>query len=104
MTISAVELKELLETEESIQLIDVREQFEWDICHIKGAQLMSMNSIPNRMEDIGKDRKTVVYCHHGMRSQRVIDYLNREGFDNLLNLEGGIHAWAMQVDLDMAKY
>ena len=104
MTISAVELKELLETEKSIQLIDVREQFEWDICHIKGAQLMSMNSIPNRKEEIDKNQKTVLYCHHGVRSQRVIDYLQRQGFDNLLNLQGGIHAWAMQVDPNMEKY
>tara|TARA_B100001250_G_C19146097_1_gene505901 strand:+ start:68 stop:400 length:333 start_codon:yes stop_codon:yes gene_type:complete len=104
MTLTAVELKGLMEAESSIQIIDVREPFEWDICHIKGAQLIPVNSIPNRKEKINKNQKTVVYCHHGMRSQRVIDYLNIEGFDNLLNLEGGIHAWAMQVDSDMTKY
>tara|TARA_B110000467_G_scaffold138890_1_gene137934 strand:- start:403 stop:825 length:423 start_codon:yes stop_codon:yes gene_type:complete len=104
MTLTVVELKELLEADKSIQLIDVRESFEWDICHIEGAQLMPMNSIPDMMEDIDKNKRTVVYCHHGMRSQRVIDYLVREGFDNLLNLEGGIHAWAIQVDADMEKY
>lgn len=104
MVLTVVELKNLLETDQSIQLIDVREPSEWEICYIEGAQLMPMNSISNRMADIDKNKKTVVYCHHGVRSQRVIDYLAREGFDNLWNLEGGIHAWAMQVDLDMLKY
>lgn len=104
MVLTVLELREVLESEQAIQLIDVRETSEWNICHIEGALLMPMNSIPNRMEEIDKSQKTVMYCHHGVRSQRVIDYLQCQGFDNLLNLQGGIHAWAMQVDPEMEKY
>lgn len=102
--ISATNLHKRLAAGDSLQLIDVRETFEWNICHIEGAALIPMNAIPERLNEIASDREVVVYCHHGMRSQRVIDYLSKQGDFNLLNLEGGIHAWAMEVDGKMATY
>ena len=103
--ISAKELNELINSAEKIQIIDVREHFEWDICHIEGALNIPMNLIVESIDKISKDITTVVMCHHGVRSMNVIDYLKSiGGYKNLINLEGGIHAWATDVDKSMSTY
>ena len=53
---------------------------------------------------ICKDKKTVVMCHHGMRSMNTIQYLKTKGFNKLINLDGGIHAWAVEIDSEMETY
>lgn len=102
--ISATELNDLLLSDEKINLLDVREYFEWDICHIDGAENIPMNLIDECIDEITKDTPTVVICHHGVRSMNVIHYLKTKGYNNLINLDGGIHAWATQVDENMATY
>ena len=82
----------------------MREYFEWDICHIEGAQNIPMNLIDECIDEVSKDLTTVVICHHGVRSMNVIHYLEVKGFDKLINLEGGIHAWATEIDTNMATY
>ena len=103
-SISAKELKELINSAEKIQIIDVREHFEWDICHIEGALNIPMNLIVESIDKISKDIITVVICHHGIRSMNVIHYLESIGYKKLINLEGGIHAWATDVDKSMSTY
>lgn len=103
-TISAKELAKNLSNNKSVNILDVREYFEWDICHIDGAENIPMNLIDECIDEISKTAPTVVVCHHGVRSQNVIQYLEIKGFKNLINLEGGIHAWATEVDTDMATY
>jgi len=103
-SISAKACAELLNSSQEIQIIDVREYFEWDICHIEGALNIPMNLIDECMDEISKDITTVVMCHHGVRSMNVIHYLEVKGFDKLINLEGGIHAWATEIDPNMATY
>lgn len=102
--ITAQELNEILSSGEKIQIIDVREPYEWDICHIEGAQNIPMNLIDESLDKISKDHSSVVMCHHGMRSMSVIHYLKMKGFNKLINLEGGIHAWANEVDKNMETY
>jgi rhodanese-related sulfurtransferase len=85
-------------------LLDVREQWEYDTCHIDGSLLMPMHTIPPRIDDLDEDAAIVCICHHGMRSMQVAAFLERHGFSQLSNLTGGIHAWAAQVDGAMAKY
>jgi sulfur-carrier protein adenylyltransferase/sulfurtransferase len=103
-SISVKELKERLDQGEEIQLIDVREPFEYQICKLE-AELIPMNTIPMNLERIHTQNPVVVFCHHGMRSAMVIDYLEKNaGHTNLYNLEGGIHAWAKEVDNEMAVY
>ncbi|HAV14252.1 MAG TPA: hypothetical protein DCX06_12280, partial [Opitutae bacterium] len=63
-----------------------------------------MGQIPDRAEALPQDGKLVVYCHHGMRSMNVCQYLEARGFTNTINLGGGIHAWALQVDPNMSRY
>ncbi|PQA60754.1 molybdopterin-synthase adenylyltransferase MoeB [Siphonobacter curvatus] len=103
--ISAIELMRQLKREPDTFLLDVRNSDEYEVCHLPGAVLIPMPTIPTSVKHIPRDRPVIVYCHHGMRSASVIQYLEQEhGYDNLTNLDGGIHAWADEVDLRMAKY
>ena len=86
-SISAKELNELINSVEKIQIVDVRDHFEWDICHIKGALNIPMNLISESIDKISKDITTIVMCHHGVRSMNVIHYLESKGYKNLINLE-----------------
>ncbi len=102
--ISAQQLAALLQGEESIQVIDVREPWEFEICHI-GGELIPMQTIPNYFDKVAKDKPVIVHCHHGVRSANVIHWLQKtHGFTNLYNLEGGIHAWSEEVDSSVATY
>jgi rhodanese-related sulfurtransferase len=85
-------------------LLDVREQWEFDTCHVEGAALMPMNSIPARIDDLDEDAAIVCICHHGARSMQVAAFLERNGFARVTNLTGGMHAWALQVDGAMPTY
>ncbi|TFW20633.1 rhodanese-like domain-containing protein [Duganella callida] len=85
-------------------LLDVREQWEVETCHIDGALHIPMNTIPARIDDLDEDATIVCICHHGARSMQVAAYLEHHGFGKMVNLTGGIHAWALQVDSTMAKY
>jgi rhodanese-related sulfurtransferase len=85
-------------------LLDVREKWEYEICHIDGATLMSMHTIPARIDDLDEDAEIVCICHHGARSMQVAAFLERNGFGKLSNLTGGMHAWALHVDSSMPKY
>ncbi|MFT4030952.1 MAG: molybdopterin-synthase adenylyltransferase MoeB [Siphonobacter sp.] len=104
-SVTAAELDALLKQYPETFLLDVRQPDEYDLCHLPNAVLIPMPAIPNGYRHIPRDRPVVVYCHHGMRSASVIQYLKQEhGYQNLSNLEGGIHAWADEIDLRMVKY
>jgi rhodanese-related sulfurtransferase len=82
----------------------VREPWEFETCHIEGATLMPMQSIPARLDDLDEDAEIVCICHHGARSLQVAAFLEHHGFGQVTNLTGGVHAWAVQVDAAMPKY
>jgi rhodanese-related sulfurtransferase len=85
-------------------LLDVREDWEFETCKIAGSVQIPMHLIPVRVSDIDDDREVVCICHHGARSMQVAAFLERNGFSNVTNLTGGVHAWAVQVDPSMPKY
>ncbi len=85
-------------------LLDVRENWEFETCRIDGSVQIPMNTIPARIDDLDEDAEIVCICHHGARSMQVAAFLERNGFGKMVNLTGGIHAWALQVDSTMAKY
>ncbi len=85
-------------------LLDVREPWEFEVCHIEGSRLMPMNSIPEKFSELDKNQSIVCICHHGMRSWQVAAFLERQGFTQVINLEGGVDAWAQEVDAAMATY
>ena len=103
--ITATELKELFDSGEDLQLIDVREPFEYEIARIPGAKLIPLGEVVNRICEIQKGKKTVVQCKGGVRSAKAIGYLKDAGFEGrLINLKGGIGAWSDTVDPSVAKY
>lgn len=85
-------------------LLDVREPWEYGVCHIEGAQLMPMASVPARLNQLDPVRETVVICHHGVRSFHVARLLEHSGFSNVINLTGGVDAWAKEADPTMPTY
>jgi len=100
-----VELESRLGAAEAAPLLlDVREPWEFDICHIDGAVLIPMHQVPSRLGELDPDRETVVICHHGLRSYQVTSFLERCGFRRVINLQGGMAAWARDVDATVPTY
>lgn len=103
--ISVNDLHQQLESEQAAPvLIDVREPWEFERCHIAGSQLIPMRKIPETVDKLNPDQQTVVICHTGMRSHQVCLFLEHSGFSQVLNLTGGVHAWARQIDNTMETY
>ncbi|MGD1281526.1 adenylyltransferase/sulfurtransferase MoeZ [Mycobacterium seoulense] len=105
-TITPRELRELLDSGKKLALIDVREPAEWDIVHIDGAQLIPQSSI-NSGEGLAKlpqDRMPVLYCKTGVRSAEALAAVHKAGFSDAVHLQGGIVAWAQQMQPDMVMY
>lgn len=85
-------------------LLDVREPWEFQICHLANSVSMPMRAVPARIAELDRDAETVVICHHGMRSYQVAMFLEREGFSRVYNLTGGVDGWARTVDTSMPVY
>lgn len=105
LEITPTELKEYLELADPPPLLlDVREPHEWDICRIPGSRLIPMNQVPEHSGELNPEQETIVICHYGGRSARVATYLMQIGFSKVINLTGGVDAWAREVDPDMPTY
>lgn len=102
--ISPQELKKKLDVDESIYLLDVREETEYDIVHLEGAKLIPLNTLPQHVDNLPSDEEIVVYCHHGQRSLYATAYLHQNGFTNTTNLTGGIDQWAAEIDTTLRRY
>jgi len=85
-------------------LVDVRTQREWEICRLQGAQLLPLAELANRWQELDSEREIVVYCHHGHRSARAVDFLRRVGLERARNLTGGIDAWSQEIDPSVPLY
>lgn len=99
----ASELSDYLQSASPL-LLDVREPWEFEICHLADSVNIPMGQIPQQLELVRAAEECVVICHHGVRSMQVISYLVQQSCDKLINLDGGVDAWAHQVDQDMALY
>jgi molybdopterin/thiamine biosynthesis adenylyltransferase/rhodanese-related sulfurtransferase len=107
--IGAAELRDRLDAGDPIALIDVREPHEWDIVNLGsyGARLIPLGELPERLSelsDLNSADEIVVYCRTGRRSARAVGMLQEAGFMRVLNLRGGMHAWADEVDPTAPKY
>lgn len=97
--ISAIELKELMDKKADFQLIDVREEYEFDEVNING-KLIPMGEALERASEIDKNKQVVIHCRSGKRSATVINALeNQLGYTNLYNLRGGIMAYIDEVGI-----
>jgi len=85
-------------------ILDVREPWELDICAFDGSLNIPMAALPGRLGELPDDRPVVVVCHHGMRSLHATQWLRAQGHDQACNLQGGIDAWASQIDATMKRY
>ncbi|MFD6196270.1 adenylyltransferase/sulfurtransferase MoeZ [Mycobacteriaceae bacterium NPDC060252] len=105
-TITPRELRELLDADKKVALIDVREPVEWDIVHIDGAELVPKSTLESGdgLAKLPQDRQAVLYCKTGIRSAEALVAVKKAGFSDAVHLQGGIAAWAKQVDPDMVMY
>ena len=102
--LSVTELQQRLASINDILLLDVREDNEVALCTLPDYVHIPMNLIPLRHNELPDNRTIVVYCHHGIRSLQVAMYLAHIGFEQVINLKGGIDAWAREIDTHMTRY
>ena len=99
------ELKEFLDQADTNPLLlDVREPWEFERCHIPNSTLVPMRQIPNEIQNLSPDQEIVVICHHGIRSRAVANYLAQHDFTNIINLSTGVDGWAKDIDSSMPIY
>jgi adenylyltransferase/sulfurtransferase len=101
--ITVKELKRRIDAGEDVQLIDVREPYEYQIAQI-GGKLIPQNDVPQRLGEIDRDREVVVHCKSGGRSQRIAEFLKQSGYPRVANVAGGILAWSDEIDPKVPKY
>jgi len=103
-TITASELKEMQDRDESFLLVDVREPAEWEIVRIPGAVLIPKGDLPSKLAELPQDRPIVTYCKTGVRSAEALALLKQAGFADAKHVQGGVTAWATQVDKSQPVY
>ena len=100
-----IEVKEMIDSNPVLKIIDVREQWEFDKCHIEKSTHIPMGKIPDSIDFFKDTGEYVLVCHHGIRSRTVALYLEQNGITtNLYNLTGGIEKWSDDVDPSLEKY
>ena len=102
--ITVHELSELMLKDKKIQILDIRENSERNHASIKGTLHIKLTEISNRYEEIDKDKNVFVMCHTGTRSQSVVKWLKTKGYNNAVNVLGGIDAWAALIDRKIRRY
>jgi adenylyltransferase/sulfurtransferase len=98
------ELKRRMDAAEPLELIDVREPFEYEIARIEGSKLIPLAKIAERLDELDRGRPIIIHCHSGKRSAEAVRLLQQRGFSEIYNLEGGIDAWSDQIDPGVPKY
>lgn len=102
---SPKQLKDHLDqTSQKPTLLDVREPWEFERCHIAKSKLVPMREIPSALQDFDPDEEIVVICHHGIRSRAVANYLAQNDYSKVINLSTGIDGWARDIDTSMPIY
>jgi len=101
--LSVKELKHRMDAGEDLFILDVREPFEYKIANI-GGKLIPQGEVPARLGEIDRNREIIVQCKSGNRSQRIAEFLKQAGYPRVVNLAGGILAWADEIDPKVAKY
>jgi rhodanese-related sulfurtransferase len=94
----------LSQQSQPVTLLDVREPWEYSLCRLDGSLHIPLGQLGARLDELDPDRPTVVICHHGVRSLHAGAFLERQGFPDVVNLQGGIDGWARTVDPAMAVY
>ena len=101
--INVREFAEMMRDGEDFMLIDVREPYEYEIANL-GGELIPLKDMENNLSKIPSQKKVIVHCRSGQRSRQAIHLLQSKGFNNLINLQGGIQAWAQDIDPELPLY
>ncbi len=101
--VTVQELQALKESNADFFLLDVRDAWENEICNLDG-HLIPIKELPNRLNELNPEQHIIVHCQMGGRSSRAALYLIEQGFKNVSNLQGGIKAWATEIDPKMKMY
>ncbi|MDH5376731.1 MAG: rhodanese-like domain-containing protein [Gammaproteobacteria bacterium] len=105
VNLTPTQLKERLDSHNpDLVLLDVRQDWEYEICHLPGSISLPLNQIRDAIEQFEPSQAILCICHHGVRSRHAALALQGMGFESLYNLLGGMDAWATQVDPNMARY
>lgn len=105
--VTPADVKRRLDAGEKLWLIDVREPAEHVIARIAGSELIPMNTVPvsiSTLEEKADDGTLIVFCHHGMRSASVVNWLRGQGVAQSQNMAGGIDRWSLDVDPQVPRY
>ncbi|MFB6347009.1 MAG: rhodanese-like domain-containing protein [bacterium] len=105
LELTAESVRDRLENDESLTLLDIRKPREREVATLSNDVWIPMEEVPENLDSIAeKDRPLIIYCHHGMRSMKVTQYLREEGLDDVYSLAGGIDYWARKIDPEMNRY
>jgi rhodanese-related sulfurtransferase len=105
LQITPREVKQRLDAGEKLRLIDVREPFEYRQARIEGSELIPMRSAPQSLDSLAaEEAPLIVFCHHGMRSLQVVNWLREQGVERSSSMEGGIDRWSLEVDPTVPRY
>jgi rhodanese-related sulfurtransferase len=102
--ITPLELKQRQERNEEVIILDVRETWERQAASILPSQHIPMSEVPARVQELDPDQHIVVYCHHGMRSLSVTDWLRKQGYEKAQSMAGGIDKWSLEIDSKVPRY
>jgi rhodanese-related sulfurtransferase len=101
------EVRRRMDAGEKLHLIDVREPEEYAIAHIEGSELIPMKTVPIQLQSLdekAEDAILIVFCHHGMRSANVVNWLRGQGVSNAQSMAGGIDLWSVEIDSSVPRY
>jgi rhodanese-related sulfurtransferase len=104
LEISATEVKRRMDAGEKFMLVDVREPHEHALCQIEGAVLIPMGTIPSNLQRLDADEEVICFCHHGMRSLDVANWLRSRGVSSAKSMSGGIDRWSLEIDPKVPRY
>ncbi len=104
LQIDAATLSAWREAGEPLTVIDVREAWEWNQVHLPASRLIPLGSLPTQVDGLPRVGALVLLCHHGGRSLHATRFLREIGFDNAVNLSGGIDRWALEIDPSLPRY
>ena len=104
LEITPKDVKARLERGEKFLLVDVRQQWEFDLCRIEGAKLVPLNALSSSMSELAAADDVIVYCHHGRRSLDAVVFLRQQGVEGARSMAGGIERWSTEIDPKVPRY
>lgn len=105
--ISPADVKRKLDAGEKLHLIDVREPTEFSLARIEGSELIPMRQVPGELQTLearADEAPLIVFCHHGVRSLNVVNWLRQQGLEACQSMAGGIDAWSLTIDPSVTRY